>query len=157
VAELTEYDRRHPERGPDAEGRTYDPERDLIAGWRTPWVTGERTEIDAVRSATIKARTWEGFAWADHRFVVSDQWGNAAIVGYNEDARRWFVDTTTPVRLPPEWVAEFVAELDALGNITGLENPRELHERIVGVAGDRHPTIPSMDEVAEFLRGRRAP
>jgi len=156
VAVLMDYERRHPRQGPDAQGRPYDPVRDVINGWRSEWVQGERTEIDDARTATIRSRTWEGFAWADHRFVLSDRWGNAVIVGYNEDARAWFVDSTTPVQLPDEWVAQFVAELDALGNISGLENPRALHEEIVRAAGPTAPTIPSLDEVAHFLQARRS-
>ena len=83
--------------------------------------------------------------------MLSDEQGNAVIVGYNEDARKWFVDTTTPVRLPVEWVTGFMADLEALGNITGLENPRELHDRVVRLVGVTHPTIPSLDEIAEYL------
>ena len=56
---------------------------------------------------------------------------------------------------PVEWVTEFVADLEALGNITGLENPRELHDRIVELAGATHPTIPSLDEIAEYLAAPR--
>ncbi len=156
VAALTEYEHRHPHQRPDAAGRPYDPVRDVIDGWRSTWVVGDRPEIDEVRTATIKTRTWEGFAWANHRFVLSDEQGNAVIVGYNEDAGHWFVDTTTPVRLPVEWVTAFVADLEALGNISGLENPRELHARVVALAGGTHPTIPSMDEIAEYLAARRA-
>ncbi len=156
VAILTEYERQHPRQGPDRDGRPYDPERDVIDGWRSTWVVGERAEIDTARSATLKSRTWEGFAWADHRFVLSDERGNALIVGYNEDARKWFVDSTTPVRLSVQWVTEFVADLEELGTISGLENPRDLHERIVALAGATHSTIPSLDEVAEYLAARRA-
>jgi hypothetical protein len=156
VAILTDYERRHPRQGPDRDGRAYDPERDVIEGWRSTWVVGERAEIDTARTATIKSRTWEGFAWADHRFVLSDERGNALIVGYNEDARKWFVDTTTPVHLPVEWVTEFVTDLEELGTIRALEDPRDLHERIVALAGATHSTVPSLDEVAEYLAARRA-
>jgi hypothetical protein len=156
VAVLTEYEQRHPRQGPDRDGRAYDPVRDVIEGWRSAWVVGERTEIDAARTETIKTRTWEGFAWADHRFVLSDDHGNAVIVGYNEDAKKWFVDTTTPVHLTVEWVTRFIADLEELGNISGLENPRDLHQRIVALVGATAPTIPSLDEVAEYLRARRA-
>ncbi len=156
VAILTEYERLHPHQGPDRRGNPYDPVRDVIDGWRSGWVEGERAEIDAARTATIKARTWEGFAWADHRFVLSDEQGNSVIVGYNEDARKWFIDTTTPVHLPVEWVTQFIADLDDLGNINALADPRELHGRIVALAGSTHSTIPSVDEVAEYLHARRA-
>ena len=155
MAILTEYEQRHPGQGPDRDGRPYDPARDVIDGWRSTWVIGERAEIDAARTATIRSRTWEGFAWADHRFVLSDEHGNSVIVGYNEDARRWFFDSTTPVHLPLEWVTQFIADLDELGTIGGLESPRELHERIVALAGSTHSTVPSLDEVAEYLASRR--
>jgi hypothetical protein len=49
-----------------------------------------------------------------------------------------------------------VTDLDELGNISGLENPRDLHARIVALAGPMHSTIPSLDEIAEYLRARRA-
>lgn len=153
---LTAYDQEHPRQGPDAQGRPYDPVRDVILAWCGDAALGIRAEIDEVRTGTIKSRTWEGFAWANHRFVVSDERGNALIVGFNQDAGKWFIDTTTPVILPPEWVAGFIAELDPEGRITGLENPREVHDEIVRTVGSNQSTIPNLDEVAEYLRARRA-
>ncbi len=87
---------------------------------------------------------------------MSDERGNALIVGFNEDAAKWFIDTTTPVELPPEWVAELVAGLDPDGRISRLGNPRDVHAEIVRAAGTTHPTIPSLDEVADYLTARRA-
>jgi hypothetical protein len=156
VAQLMAYEAAHPRQGPDADGRPYDPVRDMIVAWLQVPEPGTRAEVDDVRSRTIKSRTWEGFAWANHRFVISDEQGNALIIGYNEDAQHWFVDTTTPVHLPPEWVAEFVSGLDPEGRITGLENPRELHAEILRAAGALSTTVPNMDEVAEYLAARRA-
>jgi hypothetical protein len=153
---LMAYERQHPNHGPDAAGRPYDPVLDVIMPWLGGGVPGARPEVDEARTKTIKSRTWEGFAWANHRFVVSDERGNALIVGFNEDAGKWFVDTTTPVELPPEWVADFMAGLELDGRITGLENPRDVHAEIVRSVGAASPTIPSMDEVAEYLSARRA-
>lgn len=155
VDTLAAYEAQHPRQGPDVEGRPYDPVRDVIVGWLGD-ASGGRGEIDEVRSATIKPRTWEGFAWANHRFVISDERGNALIIGFNEDAKKWFMDTTTPLALPLEWVAGFVAELDPDGRITGLEDPRELHDEIVRVVAGTRSTVPSQDEIAEFLQARRA-
>jgi hypothetical protein len=153
---LTAYEARHPNGAPDADGRPYDPVRDVIKPWFAAPGPGARPAIDEARTRTIKSRTWEGFAWASHRFVVSDERGNALIIGFNEDAGKWFIDTTTPVELPPDWVAQFVAELDPQGHITGLENPRDVHREIVQHADPTSPTIPSMDEVATYLAARRA-
>ena len=156
VDALMAYEAQHPRQGPDASGRPYDPVRDVIEPWMaSPW-PGERVEIDEARTRAIKSRTWEGFAWANHRFVVSDERGNALIVGFNEDAGKWFIDTTTPVELPPEWVAEFFARIDPEGRAAALGTPREVHTEIVRLAGVDQPTIPSMDEVAEYLTARRA-
>ncbi|MGZ4690246.1 MAG: hypothetical protein ACXVKA_14585 [Acidimicrobiia bacterium] len=156
VALLAAYEARHPRQGPDAEGHPYDPVRDVILTWLSDPSSGTGCDVDEVRTATIKSRTWEGFAWANHRFVVSDERGNALIIGYNEDARKWFLDSSTPVRLPTEWVADFIAEVDPEGRITGLEDPRELHDEIVRVSAGTCRTIPSLDEIAEYLRSRRA-
>jgi hypothetical protein len=155
VNQLNAYESRHPGQGPDADGKPYDPVNDVIFSWLGDESANFDFEVDEIRTATIKSRIWEGFAWANHRFVLSDERGNALIVGYNEDARVWFVDTTTPVRLPVEWVADFVAEIDVGRTMTGLENPREVHEAIVHTVGGTTPTIPSLNEVAEYLRSRR--
>jgi hypothetical protein len=156
VAQLSAYEQRHPRQGPDTEGRPYDPWRDVIRDPFTDGWDGGRAEIDEVRTAIIPTHTWEGFAWANHRFVLSDERGNSVIVGYNEDARQWFMDPITPVRLSAEWVAEFMASYDPDGLITGLEEAGEIHDAIVRTLGGRQPTIPSYDELAEFLSTRRA-
>jgi hypothetical protein len=153
---LTAYEAQHRNHGADAAGSRYDPVLDVIMPWFAGPGPGERPQIDEVRTQTIKSRTWEGFAWANHRFVVSDERGNALIVGFNEDAGKWFIDSTTPVELPPDWVVQFVADLDPDGRITGLENPRDVHAEIVRMAGATHPTIPNLDEIATYLAARRA-
>jgi hypothetical protein len=152
---LTAYEAQHPRHGPDAAGRPYDPVLDVIMPWLGSPEPGLRPQVDEVRTRSIKPRTWEGFAWANHRFVVSDERGNALIVGFNEDAGKWFIDTTTPVVLPPEWVAELVAGLDPEGRISSFGNPGEDHAEIVRLANGQ-PTIPSLDEVADYLTARRA-
>ena len=152
---LMAYEAQHPRQGPDATGHAYDPALDVIMPWMGSPEPGVRPEIDEARTQTIKSRTWEGFAWANHRFVVSDERGNALIVGFNEDAGKWFIDTTTPVELPPEWVAAFVAELDPEGRLATLGSPRDVHAEIVRMANRQ--TIPSMDEIADYLTARRAP
>jgi hypothetical protein len=153
---LMAYEAHHPRQGPDAAGQPYDPVRDVIMPWLASPAPGVRPAIDEARTTTIKSRTWEGFAWANHRFVVSDERGNALIVGFNEDVGKWFVDTTTPVELTPEWVSTFIAGLDPEGRATGYGTPREVHAEIVRLAGGGQPTIPSMDEVAHYLTARHA-
>jgi hypothetical protein len=153
VAELSEYEARHPGQGPDAQGRPYDPWHDVIMEpWDGPF-SGDR--IDTVRTEVIARRTWEGFAWANHRFVLSDSRGHSVIVGFNEDARRWFVDTNTPARLPPAWVAEFMQDFSGERTLTGLEDPRALHDEIVARLGASRTTIPSRPDVEDYLRSRR--
>lgn len=155
VAALSAYEQRHPGQGPDAKGRLYDPWRDVIAD---PWATEElfdgRNLVDAIRTRLIAARTWEGFAWANHRFVLSDEHGRCVIVGFNETAGRWFVDTYTPVRLPAAWVAEFMGEYGSDGRLDGLRDAGELHEAIVRDLGRVRTTIPSRAEVEEYLGSR---
>ncbi|MGZ4737538.1 MAG: hypothetical protein ACXV8R_18210, partial [Acidimicrobiia bacterium] len=50
VEALSEYERRHPYQRPDRDGRPYDPVGDVIDGWRSAWVAGDRREIDEVRT-----------------------------------------------------------------------------------------------------------
>jgi hypothetical protein len=156
VVQLNAYEALHPRQGPDAQGRPYDPVADVIWPWLEDDPTKARAEIDEVRTATIKSRTWEGFAWANHRFVLSDERGNALIVGFNEDAKKWFMDTTTPVVLPPDWVANFMAEFERDGRLEGLYDPRDIHAKIVETVGYIVPTIPSVDEIAAHLSSRHA-
>jgi hypothetical protein len=156
VVQLNAYETRHPRQGPDAEGRPYDPVVDVIWPWLEAGPSEARAEIDEVRSATIKSRTWEGFAWANHRFVLSDERGNALIVGFNEDAKKWFMDTTTPIVLPREWVANFVSEFERDGRLDGLHDPRDIHAKIVETVGGVFPTIPSVEEVADHLSSRNS-
>lgn len=152
VAALSAYEERHPRQGADAQGRPYDPWRDVIAD---PWATEElfdgRNLVDAIRTRTIASRAWEGFAWANHRFVLSDEHGRCVIVGFNETAGRWFVDVHTPVRLPAAWVASFIAEYGADGRLDGLRDAGEVHEAIVRDLGRVRTTIPSRAEVEECL------
>ena len=155
VAALGAYEERHPRQGPDAQGRAYDPWRDVIAD---PWATEElfdgRNLVDAIRTRTIAPRAWEGFAWANHRFVLSDEHGRCVIVGFNETAGRWFVDTYTPVHLPPAWVVEFIGEYGADGRLDGLDGAGEVHEAIVRDLGRFRTTIPSRAEVEDCLAAR---
>ena len=77
---LTEYERRHPRQGPDADGRPYDPVRDVIDALALgDGSTAIGAEIDEVAHRDrSRSRTWEGFAWANHRFVLSDDAGQRA-------------------------------------------------------------------------------
>lgn len=154
VAELEDYERRHPGHGPDADGRPYDPWHDVIID---PWdgELGSADRIDAVRTEVIARRTWEGFAWANHRFVLSDERGHAVIVGFNEDAGRWFVDTNTPVHLPDTWMDQFMADFAGDRTLTGLEDGRALHDEIVAAVGPSHTTVPAKDDVEAWLARRR--
>lgn len=155
VAALGEYEELHPRQGADARGRTYDPWRDVIAD---PWATEElfdgRNLVDAIRTRTIASRAWEGFAWANHRFVLSDEHGRCVIVGFNETAGCWFVDTHTPVRLPAAWVSAFIAEYGGDGRLDGLDGAGEVHEAIVRDLGSIRTTIPSRAEVERYLADR---
>lgn len=154
VAELEAYEARHPGRGPDAAGRQYDPWHDVIVDpWDDELATGER--MDVVRTEVIPRRTWEGFAWASHRFVLSDARGHAVIVGFNEDAGRWFVDTNTPVRLPDAWMDEFMADFAGDRTLTGLEDPRALHDEIAARIGPAGGTVPAKSDIESWLLRRR--
>jgi hypothetical protein len=153
VAELSEYEARHPRQGPDAQGRPYDPWQDLVVDG-APAAGLER--VDTVRTEVIPRRTWEGFAWANHRFVMSDERGHAVIVGFNEDAGRWFVDTNTPVRLPAPWMDEFMRDFTGDRTLSGLEDPRALHDEIVTRLAATQSTVPSRHDVEDHLLRLRA-
>lgn len=154
LARLTEYEDAHPAHGPDAQGREYDPWHHVVLGAGTGGDSGER--IDVVRTEVIARRTWEGFAWANHRFVLSDAYGHAVIVGFNEDAGCWFVDTNTPARLPAAWVDQFIDDFTGDRVLSGLEDPSTLHREIVTGIGERATTVPSHADVEDHLRRRRA-
>ena len=155
IADLEEHEARHPRLAPDEHGRPYDPWNDVIVD-RYHGMLDASDQIDMIRSEVIARRTWEGFAWARHRFVMSDERGFAIIVGFNENAGRWFLDTNTPVRLPPEWVAQFMDAFDRDGELTGFEPPRDVHAQVVATLGAHRSTIPNLDEVTEYLRSKRA-
>jgi hypothetical protein len=153
TAALQRYEARHPGRGPDQNGRAYDPWKDVV---HDPFEADAATgPIDEVRTAAIDERTWEGFAWASSRFVVSNERGEYAIVGFNEDAGRWFVDDNTPVALPDEFVDGLMAEYEAVTPLAGFEEPRTVHQSVVAAFGRTKGTIPTIEEVSAYLERRR--